>query len=629
MKRLVFLVQLVLSMCFWACNIQNENTEEIMPLDPHSYAAPEDAMVTHLSWKADVDFSQKKITAVATLKFKKSNNSKHLILDTKDLEIKAVYLDNAVTPCDFTLQPKDEILGSALIIPIKENTGSVSIEYATTDHAEALQWLEPAQTAGGEHPFLFTQSQAILARSWIPLQDSPGIRFTYDAEVTVPGNLLAVMSASNPQVKNDSGVYHFEMKQPIPAYLMALAVGDIAFKSVGPRTGVYSEPSILESAAYEFAEMEEMLTTTEAIYGPYQWERYDLIVLPPSFPFGGMENPRLTFATPTVIAGDRSLTSLVAHELAHSWSGNLVTNATWNDFWLNEGFTVYIENRIMEALNGKSYSDMLAGLALQDLQDEVESKIREGSQADTRLFLQLEGRNPDEGVSSIAYDKGFFFLKFLELKIGRERFDAFLKQYFADYQFQSMTTEKFVKYVQQNFKDNIKNTEIDQWIYGEGIPETLPAPESERFEAVDNVLKAWEGGSPITSLISPEDLIAKTWSTHEWLHFIRNLPDEMNQETMRNLDEYLDFTYSGNSEILAAWFMHVIRNEYNPGYENLENFLVNVGRRKFLAPLYAELIKTENGMEMASRIYSEARLNYHYVTTNTLDKMLNWDESSM
>ncbi|HRP00985.1 MAG TPA: M1 family aminopeptidase/hydrolase, partial [Flavobacteriales bacterium] len=369
-----------------------------------------------------------------------------IILDTDALEIAKVTVNGKEVP---VLLGAPSILGRALHIPIDSNSNTIAVTYRTTEGARALQWLSPQQTADRTHPFLFTQGQAILTRTWMPVQDSPGIRITYDATVRVPKELMAVMSASNPQVRSADGVYTFHMEQPIPAYLIALAVGDIEFRPLGERCGVYAERSVVDKAAWEFADTERMLQAAEALYGPYRWGRYDVIVLPPSFPFGGMENPRLTFATPTIIAGDRSLTALIAHELAHSWSGNLVTNATWNDFWLNEGFTVYFENRISEALYGPDHAGMLQILGRQDLQGSLEHMHATGHAEDTHLRLHLDGRDPDDGMTDIAYEKGFAFLKLLESKVGRERFDAFLRGYFDRFAFQSMTTDKFLAYLDE------------------------------------------------------------------------------------------------------------------------------------------------------------------------------------
>jgi len=599
-------------------------SEKFRVNDPHSYAVPDQAVVKHLNWSAEVDFENRQIRGIAELLIEKAPNAEKLILDTKNLSIEKIALDEDDSTT-YRLGKDDMHRGQALEISITPETEKVQIYYTTSKTAEALQWLDPVQTAGKKHPFLFTQSQAILARSWIPIQDSPGIRFTYTAEVKVPKDLLALMSAQNPVALNENGVYRFEMRQPIPAYLMALAVGKVEFEALSERTGVYAEPSVVDAAAYEFADMEKMLQTAEGMYGPYRWERYDVIVLSPSFPFGGMENPRLTFATPTILAGDRSLTSLIAHELAHSWSGNLVTNATWNDFWLNEGFTVYFEMRIMEELYGREYSEMLAQLSLQGLKEEIEDFKSQGREKDTRLKLDLAGRNPDDGVTAIPYDKGYLFLRWLEEKVGREKFgrekfDAFLRKYFDVHAFKVMTTEAFLEYLKVNLfeKNDLLYPEgkVAQWIYSPGLPEDHPKPKSDRFSHVEKAADKWLEDLPA------DQMPVQDWTTHEWLHFLHYLPDELSHEQMRELDAIFDLTESTNSEILSAWLEHVIRNQYTEGYNSLERFLIETGRRKFLVPLYKELMKTEAGRRMALEIYKKARPNYHYVSTNTLDEIV-------
>jgi leukotriene-A4 hydrolase len=586
--------------------------------DVHSFAKPVDVVVNHMDLDLEVDFDKKRIIGKNTLHITNKTGVRQLHLDTRDLVIARVSLDKSETDTKFSLGDEVKFLGKPLVIDIKPETKEVNVYYLTSPAAAALQWLAPAQTAGGKRPFLFTQSQAILARTWVPCQDSPGVRTTYRAKVKVPPDLLAVMSAKNSAEKNPEGIYNFEMDRAVPSYLLALAVGDIAFRPLGNRSGVYSEPSMVDRAASEFVDMEKMITAAESLYGPYRWERYDVIVLPPSFPFGGMENPRLTFATPTILAGDRSLVSLIAHELAHSWSGNLVTNATWDDFWLNEGFTTYFEHRIMEAINGRDYSEMLAELTRQELLEEIEGL--KANMADTHLHLNLEGRDPDEGTTEIAYNKGYFFVRLLEETVGREKWDAFLRKYFDTFAFQSMTGAKFLSYMRENLIQGDKALEdklkIDEWVYGPGLPDNSPQVRPQQFELVEAQAKAWAEGTPA------KELKTDGWTTHHWLHFLKKLPQNLKSEQMTELDAAFKFTNTGNSEILSAWLLRAIESQYKPAYPALEKFLTGMGRRKFLRPLYAEMAKTPEGMEMARRIYAKARPTYHSVSYSTIDAIV-------
>ncbi|MDH3743599.1 MAG: M1 family metallopeptidase [Acidobacteriota bacterium] len=585
-------------------------------LDPHSFARPDEVRVTHLALDLTVDFDHRILEGTAALEFE--GEGSELVLDTRNLDIQAILLDDG-TAADFSLGEEVEFLGRSLTIALPAGTKSAIVRYVTDPSAEALQWLSPQQTSGGK-PFLFTQSQAILARTWVPCQDSPAVRMTYEATIRVPTGLMAVMSAENATERSPQDIYTFRMAQPIPSYLLALAVGDLAFQSLGERSGVFAEPSVLKKAAWEFAEVEEMMDAAERLYGPYRWERYDLLVLPPSFPFGGMENPRLTFATPTILAGDRSLVALVAHELAHSWSGNLVTNATWNDFWLNEGFTSYIENRIMEELYGTDYAKMLAVLSRQDLADTLEEIGPEA--ADTHLFLDLRNRNPDDGMTAIAYDKGAAFLATMESLAGREVWDDFLADYFSTFGFESLDTERFASYLTENLLDAnpglADKARLEEWIYGPGLPSNIAPVVSGAFDEVDRVAAAWAEGA------TAAELETAGWTTHHWLYFLRGLPDNLSGTQMTGLDKAFGFTTSGNSEILCAWLTVAIRNDYRETDSALEDFLTRVGRRKFLKPLYAELAKTERGLEWARGVYAGARSGYHSISAGTIDEILSW-----
>jgi leukotriene-A4 hydrolase len=598
-----------------ACATTTTKPSSTLTDDPHSFSNPSDVAVQHLGLSLNVDFDRKVLSGTADLTLDNRSRGSELILDTRDLDIRRITLDDG-SETQFRLGEAVQFQGRPLHVVIRADTKKVSIEYSTRPEAAALQWLSPSQTSGGKLPFLFTQSQAVLARTWVPIQDTPTVRMTYAATIRVPKELMAVMSAENPTKRSADGVYRFKMPQPIPSYLLALAVGDLEFRALDKRSGVYAEPSVVQKAAWELADTPKMINAAEELYGPYKWGRYDVLILPPSFPFGGMENPRLTFATPTILAGDRSLVSLVAHELAHSWSGNLVTNSTWNDFWLNEGFTTYFENRIMEHIYGREYADMLSALGLQGLRSTV-TDLGDKS-ADTHLKLNLAGRDPDEGLSDIAYEKGRMFLTMLERSVGRERFDPFLRKWFDEHAFQSVDTEVFVDYLNRNLLANDPQLQatVREWVYGPGLPASLPVVNATRFARVDAEVKRFNEGSAASALSTKE------WSTHEWLHFLRALPESIPGERLSELDSTFKLTESGNAEISHQWFLVAIRNEYRPAYPAIERYLTTIGRRKLVRPLYAALAKTPAGKQLALEIYRKGRPLYHAVTRESIDKDL-------
>lgn len=585
--------------------------------DIHSFSRPDEAVVKHLALDLTADFGRHQLTGSATLQIETRGGARELVLDTNGLSVSRVTLDDG-SSAKFALGTEQKYLGRSLTIAIKPETKSVKIDYATSPDAAAVQWLDPQQTAGAKQPFLFTQSESILARTWVPCQDTPGVRQTYEAVVRVPKGLMAVMSAENPTEPSADGVYRFRMPQAIPSYLLALAIGDLAFRRLGRNSGVYAEKPVVEAAAWELADTQRMIDAAEELYGPYRWGQYDVLVLPPSFPFGGMENPRLTFATPTILAGDRSLVALVAHELAHSWSGNLVTNATWNDFWLNEGFTVYFERRIMESVFGRDYSEMLARLGMQDLEATVEELGPDSR--DTHLLLDLTGRDPDEGANKLAYEKGYFLLRLIEETVGRKAFDAFLRDYFDRHAFQSMTTQAFVTELREKLLSKHPGSEdrinVEAWVHGPGIPANVPQVHSDAFEKVEAQVRAFQRGTAASRLNTAG------WSTHEWIHFLRSLPRELSAAQMAELDKAFGFSGSGNSEILHEWLLQSIQHDYQPAYDALEKFLLGQGRRKFLKPLYEKLAESEAGRVRAKTIYEKARPTYHSVSRGTIDGIL-------
>ena len=615
MSKYLF-IALTLIITFLGCT-KNQKNDNFLNKDAHSYSNFNDVRIKYLKLDLKVDFSDKTLDGKVDISIENYTKAKQLILDSKDLTIHKVLLEDSIET-SFSLGEKSEVFGQPLTVEVEPSTKVVSVYYTTSPDAEALQWLTPEQTLGKVHPFLFSQSQAILARSWVPCQDGPGVKFTYEATIKTDPNLIALMSAENGTTKNENGVYTFKMDQPISSYLLALTVGDLAFASTGRNSGVYAEPAMLEKSVWELNSMQSMIDSAEKLYGPYAWERYDVVILPPSFPFGGMENPRLTFATPTIIAGDRSLVALIAHELAHSWSGNLVTNETWNDFWLNEGFTVYFEQRIMEKIFGKPYEEMLTKLGMGELEATLKNLINEGNSEDTHLYLDLDGRNPDDGLTDVAYEKGRFFLQKLESVVGRERFDLFLKNYFEENKFKPMNTERFIANLNEHLltPEEEQAVNINAWVYGPGLPDNALIPYSEELDRVESSIAQYNNNQ-----IKAEEIDISGYTTHHWLYFLRGLKN-LDSIKMHELDQNFNFTQTGNSEIACDWFKHCIDHQYEEAFPALNDFLIRVGRRKFLTPLYTRLAKSPQNKAWAKEVYQTARNGYHSVSYNTIDEVL-------
>jgi len=592
--------------------------------DPASFAQPEVARVTHVDLDLALDFDAKSVAGTAKLDILAEPDADTIVLDSNGLQIaKITGEDGAELP--FTVGESVAGKGEPVTVTIGD-ARQITVTYSAAPGAEALQWLAPEQTAGGERPYMFSQGQPTLNRTWIPTQDSPGIRQSWTARITAPKPLTVVMSGlieGEPEdVGDDRRAFHFEMTKPVAPYLIAIAAGDLAFRELGPRTGVWTEPSMLDAAAAELEDTEAMVKAAEELYGPYRWGRYDMIVLPPSFPYGGMENPTLTFLTPTFIAGDKSLTGLVAHELAHSWSGNLVTNANWSDSWLNEGITSYFENRIVEKVYGEKRAQQEAALSFAEMQDAI---AEEGADnMITALHLPPEQATPDGGSSGIIYDKGATFMRTVETIVGREKFDAWLRQWFDNHAFQPATSALLLEDMHANLVKGDEALEeklqLDPWVYEPGLPDNVAHPPASAFAEVDAAAEAYKADGALDPSLWGE------WTTAERQRFLAKLPRKLSAAKLAELDDKLGLSKTGNNEIRFAWLELALENRYDPAVPQAEQFLSTVGRTKFVRPLFQALVDQGGwGAPIAKRIYARTRSGYHAVTQGAVDKVVGWE----
>jgi leukotriene-A4 hydrolase len=625
----MFRITMVAIMCasLLACKSENESVvktanviDHSVIADPNSYAQTDKVLIEHIRLNLAVDMPKKILKGTADLELNwLDKEAKELVLDTRDLRISAIQGGDGKTwrNLKYKLDAADADFGSALHINMPSALKRVRISYQTSPDASGLQWLTPEMTAS-KQPFMFSQSQAIHARSWVPLQDTPGVRFTYEANIKTDPSLIALMSADNAVDAKRDGDYQFNMPQKIPSYLLAIAVGDLVFLPISDRSGVWAEPSVAESARAEFEDTEKMIQVAEKLYGPYQWGRYDMLILPASFPFGGMENPRLSFITPTVIVGDKSLTSLIAHELAHSWSGNLVTNSSWKDIWLNEGFTSYVENRIVEEVYGREQAEMENVIGQSGLRTELAELATE----DQLLALApLIGKNPDDALTGVPYTKGQWFLMFLEKRFGRDNFDAFLRQWFTTHAFTSTHSAEFERFIThellEKYPGKVSSEELTEWMHAPGIPSFAQASTSGRFDAVDKQQAQWLSANKTAT-----ELDTKAWTTQEWVRFVEKMPEVLTAEQMIDLDTAFQFTGTANPEIAQRWYPLTVRSNYLEARPAIEAYLISIGRRKLIMPTYVELAKTDDGRAFAQSVFDKARPGYHPITTGSVEQVL-------
>ncbi|XP_047942180.1 leucine aminopeptidase-like [Salvia hispanica] len=603
------------------------------PIDPHSYADSTHPLTTHVSLSFYFDFPSSTIASSALLSLS-TPHSGPLILDTRSLSISAVIDPVTAAPIPFTLSSSpDAVLGQSLTLTLS-NQSKLLILSKTSPSSSALQWLSPPQTFNKSYPFVFTQCQAIHARSIFPCQDTPAARIKFAAKLNIPRYLSAVMAAKHVDRRDPSAgecggacddsiwcaegrvVEEFVMEQPVPPYLFAFAVGELGFREVGPRTKVYSEavPAVLDAAAREFAGSEEMIKVGEALFGPYEWERFDLLVLPPSFPYGGMENPRMTFLTPTVIKGDSTGAQVVAHELAHSWTGNLITNKNNDHFWLNEGFTTYAERRIVEVVQGKERAILNIGIGWRGLVEQIE-RFKDRMEF-TKLRTNQQGVDPDDVYSEVPYEKGFQFLWRIERQVGRPAFDEFLKKYIANFKFQSIDTDMFLDFLKANIPGIEDQIDLKVWTDGTGIPPDAMEPASEIYTKIVSLANDFKSGT-----MPNEDDVAQ-WGGQEWELYLENLPKSVEASQLAALDERYRLAESKDYEVKVAFLQHAIASRCSSCYNEVEKTLKEVGRMKYLRPLYRALVQgagKEEEKMFARRVFSEACAGYHPIAKGVVE----------
>ncbi|EGD76915.1 hypothetical protein PTSG_12699 [Salpingoeca rosetta] len=596
-------------------------------VDPCS-SARADAACTHFSLDLTIDFAAKTISGSTTLTVEiRGDDVRELHLDGKDLSIDATTLADSGERLDLVEKATPLGMDYTIHLPAGLEKGSsvkVKLVYSTSPLASGVQWLRPEQTAVKEHPFMFTQCQAIHARSLMPCQDTPAFKCTYDATMRTPKGLRALMSAKlvdeNLNAGDNISLFKFEQKTAIPTYLLAIVAGSLFSRDLSERCRVWGEQGTVDKAAYEFEEVEKMLGAAEELLGPYVWERYDMVVLPPSFPYGGMENPMLTFLTPTLLAGDRSLVNVVVHEIVHSWTGNLVTSSTWEHFWLNEGFTVFCERKILGRLEGRLERHLAAYEGLNALRDSVEHFGEDSPY--TALCPKFDGSlDPDDVFSSVPYEKGSNFLFYLESIVGEEAMNDFLKKYVIRFSHKSITTDDFQKFFTEFFADKaeaLKQVQWEEWYNRPGMP----------------IVKNKFDDTLVTKATNAADeFIAKTdfegftfdygFSTMQEIVFYDHLLQK--QSVPAAPIKFLmksRFPNTSNAELrfrILSLCMKANLTEFN---KQVIDFLTSQGRMKFVRPLFRLFAKVPGNAYKATEVFKAHRSQYHNIAAAMLAKDL-------
>lgn len=610
------------------------------PQDPNSLSNFYEIKTTNLDLNLKVSFEEKKLSGYVTLDMVAVTDTvAEIVLDTSYMNVENVSMvqSGKTTALKFAIDARHEAFGCALRItlPTHLKTGSavaIRVDYETTEKCTALQWLEPSQTSGKKHPYLFSQCQAIHARSLVPCQDTPAIKLHYTASITTPKPLSALMSALRVgSSESEDGMFRtfkFHQKTSIPTYLIAIAVGNLAEREIGPRSSVWSEPEVVDAAAWEFEDTEKFICIAEELLTPYEWGLFDLLILPPSFPYGGMENPCLTFVTPTLLSGDKSLVDVAAHELAHSWCGNLVTTSNWTHFWLNEGWTVFMERKIVGRMHGEAVRQFSAIIGWKALEESI--KTFGAKNPLTALRPNLDGIDPDDSFSSVPYEKGFNLLYHLEQLLGGPSvFEPYMKANFKHFAHQSISTEDWkdflYTYMQEHHGEEklalLKKVDWNTWFTSPGMPPVKCDFDRTLAEVCDSLAKRWDAARSQTARdFSPSDI--ENFTPEQKMVFLERCQEyePFPHDVLQLMDKVYSMNGAKNSEIRFRWQILCLRGQWEAVFPHVVSFLLEQGRMKFVRPLYRNLHNCPGGSQLAKDTFVKNRRMYHPIAAALIEK---------
>ncbi len=570
--------------------------------DPHSFYVPGQPRIKHLTWFVTPNFEARRLEATTELTF--TRWGRYVDLDTRDLEILEVrtHIGQTGRKLRWELGPTDEIRGKRLRIFLPNGLRRITINYRTSPDATGLQWLTTEQT-GGSHPFCYSQGEMVNTRSFLPCQDTPCVRFTYEAYIYPHRPLTCVMAAIG-------GPNHWKMERPIPSYLVAFAIGELEHATIGPRSSVWASPQMVREAQLEFEGIEGAIKQAEKIFGPYRWGRFSILVMPPAFPYGGMENPGLTFVSPSIVAGDGSGRNVAWHELMHHWFGNYVTNARWSDFWLNEGWTMWGQFRLTEAILGRTAALLDLALYQNDFDRDRANFERRGQEHLVCLEPNLDGMNPDDSFSMIPYHMGHLFLREVERLAGRRAMERFARAYIKRFAFQSITTEQFMRFLKRKLPKVAAQMDLKAWRRVPGLPAGTRKVVSRRAHEIKRMA---EGGT----------IMPPNWSPREICYYLECLPEgEVGRGLCNELETRYGFSAATNLEIRATFLTVAVKLGFEYVYNRAAGLLAQIGRMKYLRPMYQALHTNPATRDRARHEFERLRPTYQHHAASAIERVL-------